>query len=79
MLGMAKRGETRPWRMRFEFENGICGTETFHSEEQANFKADQIRRNAANREMTVAIKITNRVAEREAIRKAHGAHRPWEH
>lgn len=41
---MAKRGETRPWRVRYEWENGVKGCETFSDEWRAEACADEIRR-----------------------------------
>ena len=32
---MAKRGETRPWRVSYTFDNAVAGTLTFRTEEEA--------------------------------------------
>lgn len=40
---MAKRGSTRPWRMKFEWDNGVKGVVTFHTEEEAEHAAKQQR------------------------------------
>jgi hypothetical protein len=45
---MAKRGETRPWRVRFEWANGVKGVDTFRTEEDAERRAREIRERDAN-------------------------------
>lgn len=40
---MAKRGERRPWRVRFEWANGVKGVDTFRTEEDAERRAREIR------------------------------------
>ncbi len=44
MLCMAKRGEKQPWKVRYEWSNGIKGTVARSSQELAEIKADEIRR-----------------------------------
>lgn len=43
---MAKRGETRPWKVYFEWASGIKGKQSFDNEESANMKARSIRATA---------------------------------
>lgn len=57
---MAKRGETRPWRVRYEWENGVKGCETFSDEWRAEACADEIRRAAEHRDLSVSITIEHR-------------------
>lgn len=47
---MAKRGETRPWRVRFEWKNGVKGTSSHITREDAESRAAEIRRNAELRD-----------------------------
>lgn len=54
---MAKRGERLNWKVRFEYENGAKGMRAHCSEWDANHMADQIRRNAENRDMTVTVEV----------------------
>jgi hypothetical protein len=50
---MAKRGSTRPHSVKFEYSNGVKGTEPFGSAEEAVAFMDKLDRTAASREMTV--------------------------
>jgi hypothetical protein len=59
---MAKRGEKRPYRLHFVWENGVRGTETFHSEEARTFFEEQMRRTADQRGMEVTITLSTRTA-----------------
>lgn len=45
---MAKRGERRPWRVRFEWANGVKGVDTFRTEEDAERRAREIRERHEN-------------------------------
>lgn len=38
---MAKRGETRPWRVIYTWPSGVTGVMTFRTEDEAIFWADQ--------------------------------------
>jgi hypothetical protein len=58
---MAKRGETRPWRVRYEWENGVKGCETYRTEGDALRFADEVRRNSERNDMTVQIDVTARL------------------
>lgn len=40
---MAKRGEHLPWKVEFEWSNGVRGRNAYGSEDLANLKAQQIR------------------------------------
>lgn len=55
---MAKRGETRPWRVTYRWDSGIGGTEAYASEDQANYKADQIRQAAIRQDRDVTVSVT---------------------
>jgi hypothetical protein len=57
---MAKRGERRPWKVRYEWSNGIKGTDSYTSRDQAEMKAEQIRRTAVARDMVVTVDVTHR-------------------
>lgn len=54
---MAKRGEKLNWKVRFEYANGVKGMKAHYSEWEANHMAEEIRRNAAGREMAVAVEV----------------------
>lgn len=43
MMCMAKRGEKRPWKVRFEWSNGVKGVITCATEEEADRRASEIR------------------------------------
>lgn len=43
MSDMAKRGERRPWKVRYEWSNGIKGVVTCSTESEAAIHADKIR------------------------------------
>lgn len=60
---MAKRGETRPWRVTYEWDNGIKGSQSYQTEDHANLKADEIRRNAAHTDATVMVTVAHRDAK----------------
>lgn len=38
---MPKKGEVRPWLMRYEWPNGIKGTMSYRTEADARFAAEQ--------------------------------------
>lgn len=57
---MAKRGETRPWRVRFEWANGIKGTITTDAVEYADDHAAKLCRNADNNGSSILIRIEHR-------------------
>jgi hypothetical protein len=57
---MAKRGETRPYRMHFEWDNGVKSTQTFHSEEARQRVIDQIRETAERIDREVTITTSER-------------------
>lgn len=54
---MAKRGEKRPWKVRYEWSNGIKGTVACGDEWLANHKADEIRQ-AGERRDDVSVTVT---------------------
>ena len=56
---MAKRGEKRPWRVRFSYENGARGTETFTDLERVRLHVEELRRNAARIENPISIRLEN--------------------
>lgn len=58
---MAKRGEKRPWKLQFEWDNGVKGSQTFSSEDARDDMAAQIRENAAMRSMEVDIRLSGPV------------------
>jgi hypothetical protein len=58
---MAKRGETRPHRLRFTWSNGVKGTETFIDTDRLGMFLDRMKGTAARREMTVEVEYTHRV------------------
>jgi hypothetical protein len=60
---MAKRGETRPWKVSYVHENGIKGTSSFTSRDGAEMHAQMIQENADRRGMTTAITVTYREAK----------------
>lgn len=57
---MAKRGETRPWQVRYEWENGVKGTGSYVSEDRAQAQADMIRTTAERRDMRVTVTVGHR-------------------
>ena len=57
---MAKRGETRPWRLQFVWESGIKGTVTFRSQEEADYKAQDMRDYAERTSSSVDITVTHK-------------------
>ena len=54
---MAKRGEKQPWKVRFEYENGICGQRAFTDEWSAEHAAEKIRENGERRELAVTVEV----------------------
>lgn len=60
MLGMAKRGETRPWRVRYVWDTGIKGTATFGSEDEALWQKSKIEDAAELQDRTVTVTIERR-------------------
>jgi hypothetical protein len=57
---MAKRGETRPWRLTFVWDNGIKGVETFAERAYADDQADRMREYADRIDRSITLTITNR-------------------
>jgi hypothetical protein len=57
---MAKRGETRPWKVSFHWENGVHGTDSKASEDEARMLAESIHRTAETRGMRVDVAVTHR-------------------
>ena len=59
---MAKRGEKRPWQVRYEWSNGIKGTESFISESDAIRAAEKIADAAEWRDddATVSVEVVDR-------------------
>lgn len=57
---MAKHGETRPYRVRYEWPNGVKGTETRGTLESARFIALEICRHGAMHGTDCTITITHR-------------------
>lgn len=57
---MAKRGERRPWQVRFEWSNGTTGVNTFTHLYQAARQRDEILERAYRRNVDVTVTITNR-------------------
>ncbi len=58
---MAKRGETRPWRMRFVWDNGVKDTVTYATVEQANYQAEKMQAYADLIGSTISISVERRV------------------
>lgn len=58
---MAKRGSARPWRVRYHWTNGVTGVDTYHDQEEAEMKAEQIRQAAARRaDVDVTVTVERR-------------------
>ena len=57
MLCMAKRGEKQPWKVRYEWSNGVKGMNSYTSEDLAESKADQIRQ-AGERRDDISVSVT---------------------
>lgn len=57
---MAKRGETRPYRITYAWPNGVRGTETRGTLDGAQFFAQGIAEHAARVSSHVDITITHR-------------------
>ena len=57
---MAKRGETRPWRLQYAWESGIKGVITFRTQAEADYKAQEMRANAEWSESSIDITVTHR-------------------
>lgn len=67
---MAKRGEVRPWRVRYEWPNGIGGTDTYPTEERARECAERLARYVGpdgESRATVTLSHRDRPAEVETI------------
>ena len=60
---MAKRGETRPWKLHFIWENGVKGVTPFRTQEEATWRADDMREYAKRIESGVTITVTHREAK----------------
>lgn len=54
---MAKRGETRPWKVEYKWPSGIKGKESFGSLELAELTAERLRRAADWRDEEVEIRV----------------------
>lgn len=54
---MAKRGEKQPWKVRYEWANGIRGTIAFSTESNANLKAAEIQRASEWRGVAVSVTV----------------------
>lgn len=64
---MSKRGETRPWRVAFEWSNGVKGVDTYSRKDEADMNADRIRDYSAmldDPDRTVTVTVTDRRASR---------------
>jgi len=57
---MAKRGETRPWRLQYVWESGIKGVTTFRSQEEADYKAKDLREYAERVNSSITITVSHR-------------------
>lgn len=57
---MAKRGETRPWRVRFRWDNGVNGTATYATRDGAEFEKAKIERYAELADASVTVSIEDR-------------------
>ena len=58
---MAKRGETRPWRLSYDWtDRGISGVNAYRTEEQANSKADEMLSYAARIGRKITVKVAHR-------------------
>jgi hypothetical protein len=58
---MAKRGETRPWRVRYEWiETGLKGTETRATFQEARRFADELEATSDRRGMPLAYTVQHR-------------------
>lgn len=54
---MAKRGEKRPWRARFQWDNGVKGAKTFSTVSELRSFVEQIRETAELRDMGLSLKV----------------------
>ena len=63
---MAKRGSTRPWRVRFEWENGVTDTDTKTSRGDAEALRDLVLRTAEQRQLHVTVEISHRDRPKES-------------
>jgi hypothetical protein len=54
---MAKKGEKRPHLIKFEWSNGVKGSQSFTSADGALLSKDQIERYAALREDGMTVKV----------------------
>lgn len=57
---MAKRGQTKPWRMTYTWSNGLKGTTAHHSEDAARFAAEQQERRIGPNGETCTVEVTLR-------------------
>ena len=57
---MSKRGETRPFRVIFEWSNGVKGVATYGTADEAEMCANEIRRNAEHRNDSVLVVVKDR-------------------
>lgn len=71
---MAKRGETRPWQVRFEWiGSGITGADSFTSEDRALSKVRLLRQNAINREEVLVVEHGHRDSNHSTVVRFDGA------
>lgn len=58
---MAKRGESRPWRVRFEWLSaGVTGTSTHPTEDRLELAVEELRRTAVRRESLLHLEYGHR-------------------
>lgn len=67
---MAKRGETRPHLVRFQWENGVKAGQSFTTRDEAESCIRQLREASERNGMTVEIEYTDRT-EQYAQRKGN--------
>jgi hypothetical protein len=72
---MAKRGETRPWRIKYEWLGGLGGTETRSTLEEARSFADTLCDNSDRRHTHITITVQHRDEPEPRI---HFTHTPLE-
>jgi hypothetical protein len=57
---MPKRGERLAWQVRYEWDSGVKGAQSFASEWLANHRADEIRHSAETQNRTVTVTVKER-------------------